>query len=99
LRRQVEASNADLGASVEGYRDAMVTLPADVAATCVQIRAFQQRIAFARHSLQRALRLNQGKTSSLDVEPARADVAQTEASIPPFVIGVRQATDKLALRT
>src|ERR1019366_2660904 len=105
LRRQVESSNADLGASVEGYRDAMVTLLADVATTYVQIRTFQQRIAFARRNVeiqQGALRLaqarlKQGKVSSLDVEQARANVAQTEASIPPLVIGMRQATDKLCV--
>jgi len=105
LRRQVESSNADLGASVEGYRDAMVTLLADVATTYVQIRTFQQRIAFARRNVeiqQGALRLaqarlKQGKTSSLDVEQARANVAQSEASIPPLVIGLRQAADKLCV--
>jgi NodT family efflux transporter outer membrane factor (OMF) lipoprotein len=105
LRRQVESADADLGASVEGYRDAMVTLLADVATSYVQIRTGQQRIAFARRNVeiqQGALRLaqarlKQGKVSSLDVEQARANVAQTEASIPPLVIGLRQATDKLCV--
>ncbi len=105
LRRQVESSNADLGASVEGYRDAMVTLLADVATSYVQIRTAQQRIAFARRNVEiqkgalrlADARLKQGKVSSLDVEQARANVAQTEASIPPLVIGMRQATDKLCV--
>jgi NodT family efflux transporter outer membrane factor (OMF) lipoprotein len=105
LRRQVESSNADLGASVEGYRDAMVTLLADVATNYVQIRTFQQRIAFARRNVEvqkgalrlADARLKQGKATSLDVEQARSNVAQTEASIPPLVIGMRQATDKLCV--
>jgi NodT family efflux transporter outer membrane factor (OMF) lipoprotein len=105
LRRQVESSNADLGASVEGYRDAMVTLLADVATNYVQVRTFQQRIAFARRNVeiqQGALRLaqarlKQGKATSLDTEQARSNVAQTEASIPPLIIGMRQATDKLCV--
>ena len=105
LRRQVESSNADLDASVEGYREAMVTLLADVATTYVQIRTFQQRIAFARRNVEiqqgtlrlAQARLNQGKATSLDVEQARSNVAQTEASIPPLVIGLRQATDRLCV--
>jgi len=42
-------------------------------------------------------RLKQGKATSLDVEQAKSNVAQTEASIPPLVIGLRQATDKLCV--
>ena len=105
LRRLVESSNADLGASVEGYRDAMVTLLADVATTYVQIRTFQQRIANARRNVEiqqgtlriADARLKQGKATSLDVEQARSNVAQTEASIPPLVIGLRQAADRLCV--
>jgi NodT family efflux transporter outer membrane factor (OMF) lipoprotein len=105
LRRLVESSDADLGASVEGYHDAMVTLQADVATTYVQIRTFQQRIAFARRNVEiqqgtlriAQARLKQGKTSSLDVEQAKSNVALTEASIPPLVIGMRQASDRLCV--
>ena len=105
LRRLVESSNADRGGSVEGYRDAMVTLLADVATTYVQIRTFQQRIAFARRNVEiqqgtlriAQARLKQGKATSLDVEQARSNVAQTEASIPPLVIGLRQAGDRLCV--
>ena len=82
LRRQVESSNADLDASVEGYHEAMVTLLADVATSYVQIRTFQQRIAFARRNVEiqqgtlrlAQARLNQGKTSSLDAEQARSNL-------------------------
>ena len=105
LRRQVESSDAELEASVEGYHDAMVTLLADVATAYVQIRTFQQRIAFARRNVEiqqgslriAQARLKQGKATSLDVEQARSTVAQTEASIPPLVIGMRQATDRLCV--
>ena len=105
LRRQVESSNADLEASVEGYRDAMVTLLADVATTYVQIRTYQQRIAFARRNVEiqqgslrlAQARLKQGKATSLDTEQAHATLAQTQASIPPLVIGLRQANDKLCV--
>jgi NodT family efflux transporter outer membrane factor (OMF) lipoprotein len=105
LRRAIESSNAELFASVEGYRDALVTLTAEVATAYVQARTFQQRIAYARRNvaIQRGVeqlaraRLAQGKANSLDVEQARAIRAQTEASIPPLVIGLRQANDRLCV--
>jgi NodT family efflux transporter outer membrane factor (OMF) lipoprotein len=105
LRRAIESSNAELGASVEGYRDALVTLLADVATNYAQIRTFQQRIAYARRnveiqrgSLQLAeARLNDGRATALDVKQARSSLAQTESSIPPLVIGLRQANNRLCV--
>jgi NodT family efflux transporter outer membrane factor (OMF) lipoprotein len=105
LRRLVESANADLDASVEGYHDALVTLLADVATSYVQVRTYQQRIAYARHNVtlqQGSLalaeaRLKQGKATALDVKQARSSVAQTEATIPPLVTGLRQANNHLCL--
>ena len=105
LRRAIESANAELGASVEGYRAALVTLLADVATSYVQIRTFQQRIAYARRNveIQRGTlrlaeaRLKEGKTTSLDVKQARSSLAQTEASIPPLLIGLRQANNRLCI--
>jgi NodT family efflux transporter outer membrane factor (OMF) lipoprotein len=103
LRRSVEAANADLDASAERFHDALVLLLADVATNYVQIRTFQQRIAFARRniaiqkgSLQLAqARLRGGKATDLDVEQARSNLAQTESSLAPLEIGVRQANNRL----
>jgi len=105
LRRDVESSNAKFGASVEGYRDVLVTLLADVATNYVQIRTAQQRIAYARRNLeiqQGSLRLararfKEGKATSLDVEQARSNLAQTESTIPLLVISLRQANDRLCV--
>lgn len=105
LRRDIEASDADLSASVEAYHDALVTLLADVATSYVQIRTYQQRIRYARRNItiqQGSLALAEatlkaGKGTSLDVEQARSSLAQTEATIPPLVIGMRQASDRLCV--
>jgi NodT family efflux transporter outer membrane factor (OMF) lipoprotein len=105
LRRGIEASDADLSASVESYHDALVTLLAEVATNYVQIRTFQQRIRYAQRNQaiqQGSLALAEatlkaGKGTSLDVEQARTSLAQTEASIPPLVIGMRQANDRLCV--
>jgi NodT family efflux transporter outer membrane factor (OMF) lipoprotein len=105
LRRAVESSNAELSASVEGYRDALVTLLADVATNYVQIRTYQQRIAYARRNVEiqsgslrlAEARLRDGKATALDVKQARSSLAQTESSIPPLVIGLRQANHRLCV--
>jgi NodT family efflux transporter outer membrane factor (OMF) lipoprotein len=104
-RRQVESSNADLGASVEAYRAALVTLLADVATNYVQMRTFQQRLVYARRNVEiergslrlAEARLADGKATALDVKQARSSLAQTEASIPPLMIGLRQANDQLCV--
>jgi NodT family efflux transporter outer membrane factor (OMF) lipoprotein len=105
LRRNIEAADGELAASIESYRDALVTLFGDVATSYVQIRTFQERIAYARRNVaiqQGSLRLAEarlrdGKATSLDVKQARSSLAQTESSIPPLVIGLRQANDRLCV--
>jgi NodT family efflux transporter outer membrane factor (OMF) lipoprotein len=103
IRRNIESSNAQLDSSVENYRAALVTLVADVATSYVQIRTFQQRIAYARKNaeLQQGslniaeARLREGRATALDAEQARANLAQTEATIPPLVVSLRQAGNRL----
>jgi NodT family efflux transporter outer membrane factor (OMF) lipoprotein len=103
LRRSVESSNAELGASVEAYRDVLVTLLGEVATEYVQVRTYQQRLVFARRNVEiqrnslglAEARLRDGKATSLDVKQARSSLAQTESTIPPLVIGLRQANDRL----
>jgi len=105
IRRNIESSTAELNASVEGYHDALVTLVADVATNYVQIRTYQQRIAYARRNVEiqkgslrlAEARLKAGKGTSLDVKQARSSLGQTESTIPPLVIGLRQANDRLCV--
>lgn len=105
LRRAVESTDAQLASSTESYRDALVTLLADVATNYVQIRTLQQRIAFARQNVEiqkgslrlAEARLQQGKVSELDVEQARTSLTQTESTIPPLAISLRQASDRLCV--
>jgi NodT family efflux transporter outer membrane factor (OMF) lipoprotein len=105
LRRSIESSDASMYASVDAYRDALVTLIADVATSYVQVRTYQQRLVYARSNLaiqQGTLRLAQarlkdGKATALDVEQALVNLAQIESSIPPLLIGLRQANDRLCV--
>ena len=52
VRRSVEAANAQVQASLEDYRDVMVSLYADIATTYVSIRSLQARLDFARNNVQ-----------------------------------------------
>ena len=51
IRRNIEAADADLLASVESRRDVLVTLTAEVARNYIELRAFQQRIEIAQENL------------------------------------------------
>lgn len=102
-RRTIYAADANLGASIEGYNDAIVLLLAEVADAYVQARTFQQRLAFARANVetqQGSLRLadekfRNGTTTELDVQQARSNLAQTQSLIPPLETGLRQSCNRL----
>jgi NodT family efflux transporter outer membrane factor (OMF) lipoprotein len=104
-RRAIEQADANLEASVESYGDTLVMLLSDVATNYVQLRTFEQRLAYARQNVdiqRRSLllaenRFDNGKATELDVRQARSSLAQTEASIPPLIIGRRQAANRLCI--
>ncbi|MFH2045521.1 MAG: efflux transporter outer membrane subunit [Pseudomonadota bacterium] len=105
VRRSVEAADADLQAAVEGRRDVLVTLAAEVAVNYIDLRALQQRLIIARNNLAAqqhtaALthkRLSAGFASSLDAANADAQVATTSAQIPQLEASVEQAKYSLSL--
>ncbi len=92
IARSVEAADAGLQASVEDYRDVLVSLYAAIADRYVQIRTFQARIESAKGNIatqQQTLRLvrdrrDAGLASDLEVAQARLNLATTEASVPLF---------------
>lgn len=105
FRRNIEASNADLGAATERYGEALVLFYAEVATNYVQMRTFEQRLEFARKNVEiqagslklAEARFNSGRGSELDVTQARSSLAQTEALIPPLTVGRRQAANQLCI--
>jgi multidrug efflux system outer membrane protein len=105
VRRSVEAASAELGASVEEYRDVLVTLYAEVAASYVDARTFQQRLTFANanaESQRRSLQLTRdrfraGLTSALDVTQAESNLATTESQIPALEDGLNRSLNRLAV--
>jgi len=105
IRRTVEAADAQLEASVEDYRDVLVTLYAEVGSAYVDARAFQTRLDFATQNVeaqQSSLeltrdRFNAGLTSALDVAQAEQNLAQTQSTIPSLEIGLERSLNRLAV--
>ena len=104
-RRTIESYDANLTAAVEGYRDALVLLLADVAANYITLRTYEQRIAWASRnvniqqgSLQLAeIRFAKGAATAIDSHQARANLAQTQAMLAPLEIGRRQTCHQLCI--
>src|SRR5271170_1899863 len=105
VRRSVEAARADLGAESANYRDAEVTVAAEVARNYFELRGAQKRLVVARENLdteRQTLELTQlldetGRGSELDVQRSRARLKATEATIPPLEAAEKQADYRLAV--
>lgn len=90
ISRSVESAQASMEASVEDYRDVLVSLYSQIAQIYIDIRSLQTRIQYARDNvtLQRdTLQLTQdrreaGLVPQLDVEQAKLVLAVTESTIP-----------------
>lgn len=90
VRRNIEAANADILASIEDLRDVLVSLVAEVGTNYVSLRGIQEQIAIARKNLKAQehtaeitrKRYDAGFVSGLDVANANAQVATTRSQIP-----------------
>jgi NodT family efflux transporter outer membrane factor (OMF) lipoprotein len=105
FRRNLESAEANLDASIEDYDDILVCLVAETAAAYVEMREFEQRLAYARENVktqQGSLelaesRFRNGRTSELDVTQAKSNLAQTEALVPVLKKGLRLANNRLCV--
>ena len=90
ISRSVEAAHASMEASVENYRDILVSLYSAVAQSYIDLRSVQKRIRYAQGNviLQRETleltenRREAGLVPQLDVEQAKLVLAGTESVIP-----------------
>jgi NodT family efflux transporter outer membrane factor (OMF) lipoprotein len=107
VSRRIEASTADMQASIESLRSVQVSLVAEIALNYVEVRSFQNRIRVANANIdvqQKTLKVVTDRfdlklTNSLAVEQAKANLAGTKALIPPLQSGLRQAMNRLAVLT
>jgi len=90
IRRSVESADAAYQGSVENYRDTLVLLYAEVAATYADLRSLQARIRYAENNVdlqKKTLKLTKDRNSAglvpdLDVRQAELNLATTSAAIP-----------------
>jgi len=90
ISRQVESADAGLQASVEDYRDVLVSLYAEVAQRYVDVRTAQARIKALLENVEsqkKTLRLVQDRlraelASDLEVAQAELNLATTESQVP-----------------
>lgn len=107
IRRGVEAAEADAEGAVFDLAAVQVAIIGEVVTNYVQARLAQQRLDTARDTLAIAdenleiagWRVQAGLVSSLDEEQARAQRAQTAASIPNIESDFASATYRLAVLT
>lgn len=104
-RRLIEASSAELDATVENYDDVLVTLLADVGQAYVEIRTLQKRIELAESNVKALVgsrdiakaRFDAGATSEVDLLQAQTILSQTEALIPRLQADLRVANNRLCI--
>jgi NodT family efflux transporter outer membrane factor (OMF) lipoprotein len=105
IRRQVEAADAATQASVESYRDVLVSLYAETALAYVNVRASQERLRIAHanveaqeYTLQLTKdRFDSGLVSALDVAQAESNLANTYSLIPVVERDINEGLNRLAV--
>jgi NodT family efflux transporter outer membrane factor (OMF) lipoprotein len=105
LRRQVEAADAKLDASIADFYHIQVTLLGELALNYVEVRTFQARLDVAeanRDAQAKTLELVEsnvraGEVSQLDREQARGNLEATKAQIPQLEAALAKARHRLAV--
>ena len=105
VRAGVAAADANTGAAAASLGNVQVSIAAEVAATYMELRALELRLAIARDNLASQedtqqiaeWRAQAGLTTSLDVEQARTSTEQTRAQIPALEASIAQAQSSLAV--
>ncbi|MGJ0509307.1 MAG: efflux transporter outer membrane subunit [Methylocystis sp.] len=104
-RRNVEAAEARMMATIADYDSALVSLTAEVARSYITLRTYEtllqiahQNVTLQREGLQIAeARFRAGATSELDVVQQRALLENTLASIPEQETGLQRAKNALSV--
>ncbi|MBV9538275.1 MAG: efflux transporter outer membrane subunit [Acidisphaera sp.] len=105
VRRNVESAAAQQTESEESRRNTLLQAIAELARDYIQLRGTQQQIAITTENLntdRQSLQLTQeravgGLTTDLDVQNAAAEVASTQAQIPPLQAQQAQLINAISL--
>ena len=107
VRRSVQASTADLIATVADRQDVLVTLISEVARNYFELRGAQHQLAVARGNADNeretldvaVAKSKAGRSTELDTARARAQLESTLASIPPLEAAVKHSIHRLGVLT
>jgi multidrug efflux system outer membrane protein len=107
VRRNVEATRADVGVSVASLQDARVSVIAEVARNYVVLRGLQDQLALTYRNADNQLsslkltraRLDAGRGNQLDTARAEAQWQTTLASIPTLEASIATTTYRLSSLT
>lgn len=105
IGRNVESADAALQATLEDYRDVLVSLFAEVATAYVEIRTLQARIEAAEGNVasqRQTLQLVRDRrraelASDVEIAQAQLNLATTEALIPQLKTQLQQAIHRLGI--
>ena len=105
FRRGIDASEAQLDASIKDYDFALITLVSDVASLYIQIRSLEERIALAERNIETfkgSLQVAKDRVelqvdSPLDVAQAESNLYLTQALIPRLEFARQQSLKSLAV--
>lgn len=105
VRRSVESADAVIESEVENYRDALVSLFAEVALNYIDLRTLERRLEVAERNIEAQQgsvqitrnRLEAGIASDVDVSQAESNLAISEALIPALVGQIRATGNRLAI--
>ncbi|MDN3385114.1 efflux transporter outer membrane subunit [Pseudoalteromonas sp. APC 3358] len=103
VQRGVDAANADLNSLDASYENAALSLAAEVATTYIQYRVLQQQLKLAHQNIglqTKSLNIAQslledGSRNALDVEQAKAILADTKALVPDLERNLSQSRNAL----
>jgi NodT family efflux transporter outer membrane factor (OMF) lipoprotein len=105
IRRQVEAADAATQASIEAYRDVLVSLYAETALAYLNVRTAQERLRIAHANVEAQEntlqltkdRFDAGLVSALDVTQAESNLANTYSLIPVIERDLNEVLNRLAV--
>lgn len=104
-RSALQASEANVDASIANLADVQISIAAEVALAYMQLRGAQARLTIARNNLDSQSetlqitnwRMQAGLLTSLEAEQARAASEQTRAQIPTLETNVAQINHSIAV--
>ena len=105
VKRSVEASSAELDATVESLRNVQVSLLAELALNFIDVRSFQTRLRLAEANVELQeetlrmvnSRMDLGLATILDVRGAESNLANSKAQMPPIKTGLSRAMHRIAV--